>query len=96
MNAPALELLKRAVQANCDIADARHARGMTMCNYLLAMRDLFRWERDIPLASPLAQAELGAEPWVGSKTASFWPMLPEQPKPSPPTICAHRSEMMSP
>ena len=41
-------------------------------------------------------AYLGAEPWVGSNTASFVPMLPEQPKPSPPTIWAQRSEMMSP
>ena len=41
-------------------------------------------------------AYFGAEPWVGSKTASFSPMFPEQPKPSPPTIWAHRSEMMSP
>ena len=69
MNAPDLELLKTAVQANCDIADARHARGMTMCNYLLAMRELFRWERDIPLASPLAQAELGA--WIARREASW-------------------------
>ena len=69
MNAPDLELLKTAVQANCDIADARHARGMTMCNYLLAMRELFRWERDIPLASPLAQSELGA--WIARREASW-------------------------
>ena len=41
-------------------------------------------------------AYFGADPCVGSNTASFSPMLPEQPKPRPPTICAHRSEMMSP
>ena len=41
-------------------------------------------------------AYFGAEPCVGSNTASFAPMLPEQPKPSPPTIWAQRSEMMSP
>ena len=41
-------------------------------------------------------AYLGAEPCVGSNTASCAPMLPEQPKPSPPTIWAQRSEMMSP
>ncbi len=54
-----------AVQANCDIADARHARDLTMCNYLLAMRELFRWERNIPLAGPLPQAELGA--WIAAR-----------------------------
>ena len=41
-------------------------------------------------------AYFGAEPCVGSNTASLAPMLPEQPKPRPPTIWAHRSEMMSP
>ncbi len=41
-------------------------------------------------------AYFGAEPWDGSNTASFFPILPEQPNPSPPTICAARSEMMSP
>lgn len=59
------EELKRVVQANCDIADARHAREMTMCNYLLAMRELFRWERDLPLMQPLPQAELGA--WIARR-----------------------------
>jgi hypothetical protein len=69
-----LEELKQTVQANCDIADARHAREMTMCNYLLAMRELFRWERDIPLARPLAQAELGA--WIAARETR-WNALEE-------------------
>jgi hypothetical protein len=64
-----LETLRQAVQANCDIADARHARDLTMCNYLLAMRELFRWERDIPLARPLPQAELGA--WIARREARW-------------------------
>ncbi len=41
-------------------------------------------------------AYLGAEPWVGSKTAYLSPMLPLQANPSPPTSWAARSEMMSP
>ena len=41
-------------------------------------------------------AYFGALPWLGSKTASFSPMLPEQPKPRPPTIWAARSLTMSP
>ena len=36
--------LVEAVQANCNITDARHARNMTMCTYLLEMRELYRWE----------------------------------------------------
>ena len=58
-------LLIEAARSTCAIADARHAREMTMCNYLLAMRELFRWERDLPLARPLAQAELGA--WIARR-----------------------------
>ncbi len=69
MSAPDLETLKRAVQANCDIADARHAREMTLCNYLLAMRELFRWEQDIPLARPLPHAELGG--WIARREACW-------------------------
>jgi hypothetical protein len=64
-----LETLKQAVQANCDIADARHARELTMCNYLMAMRELFRWERGIALADTLPQAELGA--WIARREARW-------------------------
>ncbi len=38
----------------------------------------------------------GAEPWLGSKTATLSQMLPEQAKPSPPTSWAQRSLTMSP
>ena len=69
MKAPDLGRLKCAVQANCDIADARHAREMTMCNYLLAMRELYRWEQGLPLAQPLRQAELGA--WIARREAHW-------------------------
>ncbi len=74
MDTPGLEALRQAVQANCDIADARHAREMTMCNYLLAMRELYRWERGIPLSGALAQAELGA--WIAGREAR-WNALEE-------------------
>jgi hypothetical protein len=74
MSVADFEALKQAVQANCDIADARHAREMTMCNYLLAMRELFRWERGIPLAQSLPQAELGG--WIARREA-LWNELEE-------------------
>ncbi|MBZ0133553.1 MAG: hypothetical protein K8F53_13145 [Rhodocyclaceae bacterium] len=67
MNRVKLERLTTAVQANCDIADARHAREMTMCNYLLAMRELYRWEAGLPLRQPLKQAELSA--WIARREA---------------------------
>ena len=69
MNASELASLRHAVQTNCDIADARHARETTLCNYLLAMRELYRWERGIPLAQPLPQAELGA--WIAEREARW-------------------------
>jgi len=54
-----LERLRRAVQANCDVSDARHARNMTLCTYLLEMRELFRWERGAALTAPLPRADVG-------------------------------------
>lgn len=38
--------LVQSVQRNCHVADARHAREMTLCNYLLEMREFYRWEHD--------------------------------------------------
>jgi hypothetical protein len=66
-----------AVQTNCHIADARHARDMTMCTYLLEMRDFFRWENDLPLTSPPPREELGnwlierEAMWEGYESLSF-------------------------
>ncbi len=74
MNAPGFEELKQAVQANCDIADARHAREMTMCNYLLAMRELFRWEEGLPLRQPLKQTDLSG--WI-ARRETLWNEIEE-------------------
>ncbi len=50
-----------AVQANCHVTDARHARNMTMCTYLLEMRELYRWERGTPHDGARSRArEVGA------------------------------------
>jgi len=59
--------LLAAVQRNCHITDARHARGMTLCNYLLEMREFYRWERDLPLAEPPPRAEVGR--WLAAREA---------------------------
>ncbi len=74
MNAPGFEELKQAVQANCDIADARHAREMTMCNYLLAMRELYRWEEGLPLHQPLKQTDLSG--WI-ARRETLWNEIEE-------------------
>ena len=59
--------LVQSVQRNCHIADARHAREATLCNYLLEMRELYRWEREIPLDGPLPRQELGG--WISAREA---------------------------
>ncbi len=63
-----------AVQRNCHIADARHARDMTMCTYLLEMREFYRWEAGIPLGDPLARPEVGT--WL-SERERLWETLGE-------------------
>ncbi|MBS3935688.1 MAG: hypothetical protein KGZ43_05900 [Sulfuritalea sp.] len=66
--------LVAAVQRNCHIADARHAREMTLCTYLLEMREFYRWESGIPLGDPLARAEVGE--WLNGREA-LWETLAE-------------------
>lgn len=62
---PSIAPLAAAVQRNCDIADARHAADLTLCTYLLQMRELFRWERGLPLGAPLPRDEVGA--WIARR-----------------------------
>ncbi|MBK5103828.1 MAG: hypothetical protein JJE42_06240 [Burkholderiales bacterium] len=59
--------LVQSVQRNCDIADARHARETTLCNYLLDMREFYRWEHEVPLARALPRQELGS--WITEREA---------------------------
>jgi len=61
--APLLE----AVQRNCHIADARHARDMTLCTYLLEMREFYRWEHDLPPGAALARDDIGR--WISEREA---------------------------
>ncbi len=65
-----------AVRTNCHISDARHAREMTMCTYLLEMRELFRWERGLPLGAPVPQRDVGA--WMTEREA-LWSQLEDAP-----------------
>ncbi len=66
--------LVAAVQHNCHIADARHARNMTLCTYLLEMREFFRWERDLPLGVPPPREEVGR--WIAEREA-LWEEVEE-------------------
>ncbi|TAM47949.1 MAG: hypothetical protein EPN55_01275 [Gammaproteobacteria bacterium] len=47
------------VQKNCHIADAQSAGDLTLCIYLLKMREFYRWENDIPLTRQLAKEDVG-------------------------------------
>ena len=56
-----------AVQANCHIADARHATDLPMCIYLLQMREFYRWERGLALGAELGRAAVGQ--WLSLREA---------------------------
>jgi hypothetical protein len=71
-----LPSLVDSVQRNCHIADARHARDMTMCTYLLEMRDHYRWEHELPPQQPTPRAEIGR--WLSEREA-LWDTLAEEP-----------------
>lgn len=71
---PDFDKLVAAVQRNCHITDARHAREMTLCTYLLEMREFYRWESGIALGDPLARPEVGE--WLNAREA-LWESLAE-------------------
>lgn len=70
----ARDRLVATVQRNCHIADARHARSMALCTYLLEMREFYRWEAGLPLSSPPPRAEVGR--WIAERER-YWEELEE-------------------
>lgn len=67
-----LARLVAAVQTNCHIADARHAADMSLCTYLLQMREFYRWEQALPLGETLPREQVGA--WLDDREA-LWQSL---------------------
>ncbi|MBI5110267.1 MAG: hypothetical protein HZA62_16140 [Rhodocyclales bacterium] len=61
--------LVSAVQNNCDIADARHARDVSLCTYLLGMREFFRWEHQLPFGVAPPREEVGR--WIAAREARW-------------------------
>jgi hypothetical protein len=59
----------RAVQTNCDIADARHARDVSLCTYLLGMREFYRWEHQLPYGVSPPRDEVGR--WIAEREARW-------------------------
>jgi hypothetical protein len=76
VNLPHLDRLVDAVQTNCHIADASHAADMTLCIYLLQMREFFRWEQGIAPMQRLPNDEVGA--WLAQRE-SLWTSLEGEP-----------------
>ena len=72
MQRSSFERLVDAVQTNCHIADARHAADMTLCIYLLQMREFYRWEQGIAALQPLPRDAVGA--WIAQREA-LWASL---------------------
>lgn len=61
--------LVNAVQTNCDIADARHARDVSLCTYLLGMREFYRWEHQLPYGVSPPRDEVGR--WIAEREARW-------------------------
>ncbi len=75
MTATELALLTGAVQTNCHIADARHAADLSLCTYLLQMREFYRWEQALPWGTTLPHEQVGA--WLDAREA-LWQSLEAQ------------------
>jgi hypothetical protein len=71
---PRLDRLVEAVQTNCHIADARHAGDLTLCTYLLEMREFYRWEHGTGFTEQPPRAQIGA--WIAEREA-LWESLAE-------------------
>jgi hypothetical protein len=70
-----------AVQTNCYINDARHAQDMTMCTYLLEMRQFYRWEHSLPYSQRLPKEELGQ--WLTERERLWQELESESYRPVP-------------
>lgn len=70
-----LSALIEAVQKNCTITDARHARDMTICTFLLEMREYYRWEMEIPYGARLPKDDLGD--WMNARE-HLWDAVEEE------------------
>jgi len=68
--------LVQAVQTNCDIADARHARDVSLCTYLLGMREFYRWEHQLPYGVSPPRDEVGR--WIAEREARWEQIADEE------------------
>lgn len=78
MQSATLRELAATVQRNCDLADAAHAQDLSLCVYLLQMREFFRWERGLALDVAPERGEVGR--WISEREAR-WQSLADEPEP---------------
>ena len=71
----ALAALVQTVQTNCHIADARHAADLSLCIYLLQMREFYRWEFDLAFGAALPREAVGR--WIAQREA-LWEELEDR------------------
>jgi len=69
MTEAALEALLAAVRSNCLLSDARYAQEQSLCNYLLAMREYYRWEHGLALDAEPPRHEVLR--WVAQREADW-------------------------
>jgi len=69
-----------AVRQNCHISDAQYAGDLTLCTFLLKMRELYRWENEIPLSQEMPRSEVGewmnvrGQLWDEIEAAAYVPL----------------------
>ncbi len=72
----ALDALAAAVQTNCHICDSRQAADLSLCIYLLQMREFYRWETGLGFGAVLERDAIGA--WLEAREA-LWSSLEARP-----------------
>jgi hypothetical protein len=71
-----IEDITRQVRRNCTVSDARHAGLYSICGLALRLRDLFKWEHDLP---PWVEKEpVEVLEWIDAKE-QLWESVAESP-----------------
>jgi hypothetical protein len=70
-----------AVRRNCRIADARHATDLSLCIYLLQMRELYRWEHGLSFTAEPERARVAQ--WLAAREALWSGLEGRVPMPLP-------------
>ncbi len=73
---PDLATLYTTIQRNCHISDGNFAQDYGLCTYLLKMRQLYRWEKKLPLTAKLSQPDIGN--WL-ERREQLWEQLADKP-----------------